>query len=199
MRKDIVVVGASCGILAPIIWSIFYLIAWSHSPWYEFGGHYLSDLGVGQGAWAFNTGNVIAGLLAIPFAVAVWKTLKPGWLPLLGSVFCAAGGVALAGVGIVNQNIDGHVEVTATFFILAFLFESILGLALIRNEKTRIAGYTVTVLLVATLIAGGIVGINPLSETIAVMEVLVWAFLVGGQVLLVTLKEGRPSREPQPR
>jgi len=64
-----------CGILAPIVFLIFYLVAWSLSPWYDFGGNYLSDLGVGEGAWAFNTGAVVAGLLAIPFAFAVWKTL----------------------------------------------------------------------------------------------------------------------------
>jgi hypothetical membrane protein len=197
MRKNVVVIGAACGVLAPIIWFIFYLIAWSQSPWYEFGGNYLSDLGVGDGGWAFNTGDVVAGLLAIPFAVAVWKTLRPGWLPMLGSIFCAAGGVALAGVGIINQDIDGHVEVTAAFFILALLYESFLALSLIRNEKTRIAGYVVSVLLIATLIAGGIIGINPLSETMAVMEILVWTSIAGFQILVVVHKDERSAEEPQ--
>lgn len=197
MRKDVVVIGAVCGILASIIWFIFYLIAWSQSPWYEFGEHYLSNLGVGEGAWAFNTGDVIAGLLAIPFAVAVWKTLKPGWLPMLGSIFCVAGGLALAGVGIINQDIDGHVEVSAAFFILALVFESLLSFSLIRNDKTRFTGYAVTVLLIATLIAGGIIGINPLSETIAIMEILVWALIVSVQVLMISLKDGTPLEDSQ--
>jgi hypothetical membrane protein len=196
MSRDFRFYGAVCGVLAPIIWLVFYLIAWSQSPWYEFGRYYLSDLGVGDGAWAFNTGDVIAGLLAIPFAVAIWKTLKPGWIPMLGSIFCAACGVALVGVGVVNQDLDGHMEFTAAFFILALLFESFLAYPLLKNEKTRIAGYIVAVLLIVSIVVGAIIGISPLSETLAVMEILVWASVVGIQILLVPLKEETPPEVP---
>lgn len=197
MRKDVVSIGSVCGLLAPIIWLIFYLIAWSQSPWYDFGRHYLSNLGVRDGGWAFNTGAVVAGTLAIPFAVAAWKTLRPGWFPLLGGVFCAAGGIALAGVGMVNQNIDGHYEFSAAFFILALLYESTLGAALIWNKKTRYVGIAVTILLMVTLTAGAFIGINALSETMAVMEILVWTFVVALQVLVISMKAGKPEEEAE--
>ncbi len=104
MSRDIRFYGAVCGIIAPIIWLIFYLIAWSQSPWYEFGGHYLSDLGVGEGAWAFNTGAVIAGYLAIPFSIGLWVTLRPGWLPLVGSAVGIVTGILLMCIGIFTED-----------------------------------------------------------------------------------------------
>lgn len=182
--------GAVCGILAPIIFLIFYLTAWSLSPWYDFGGDYLSDLGVGEGAWAYNTGVVIAGLLAAPFAIAIWKILPSSWLAKLGSIFCAAAGISLMGVGIVTEHQEGHLEISIAFFFLALLFGSFLALPLIRFPKTSFVGYLVTLTLIVTVVAVAILGFNPLSETIAVIEILIWVLIVSFQILLVTVKEG---------
>lgn len=194
MRWNISFIGSICGILAPIIFLVFYLIAWSQSPWYEFGGDYLSDLGVGEGAWAFNSGDIIAGLLAIPFAFAIWHTLKPGWIPLSGSIACAIGGIALVGVGIFTEDYGRtHYIVSVLFFLMAGLFQILLSWPLIKSPKTSKIGYVATALTMGTIIVAASIGANPLSETIAVFEILIWVLIVGTQVFLVTLREGRPQ------
>ncbi len=193
MRWNIPFVGSLCGVLAPIIFLLFHLIAWSQSPWYEFGGHYLSDLGVGEGAWAFNTGAIVAGLLAIPFALSIWYTLKPGWLPLAGGITCAIGGISLMGVGIFTEDYgETHFAVSVLFFTTAALFQILLAWPLVRFPKTSKAGYIVTALTIGTIIAAIIIGANPLSETIVVFEILIWTFIVGIQILIVTMKEEGP-------
>jgi hypothetical membrane protein len=193
MRWNVPLIGSICGILAPIIFLIFYFISLSQSPWYEFGGNYLSDLGVGEGAWAFNTGDIIAGLLAIPFALSIWHTLKPGWLPLIGSITCILGGIALVGVGIFTEDFgDIHFAVSVMFFSMAALFQILLAWPLIKSPKTKKAGYIVAALTIGTIIVAASIGANPLSETIAVFEILIWVLIVGIQVLLVTMKEGLP-------
>ena len=193
VSRKVVLYGAFCGILAPIVFLIFYLVAISQSPWYVFGEHYLSDLGVGEGAWAFNSGDIIAGLLAVPFALSIWYTLRPGWTPLLGSVMCAIGGVALVGVGIFTEDHGRtHYIVSVLFFLMAGLFQILLSWPLIKSQKTKKAGYVVTVLTMGTIVVAASIGANPLSETIAVFEILIWVLIVGIQIFLVALKEGRP-------
>ncbi len=177
-----------------MVFLIFYLISWSQSPWYVFGEYYLSDLGVGEGAWAFNTGDVVAGLLAIPFALSIWHTLKPGWLPLFGSFICILSGIALVGVGTFTEDFgDIHFAVSVLFFTTAALFQILLAWPLIKSPKTSKAGYIVTALMIGTIITVVIIGANPLSETIAVLEILVWAFIVGTQILFVTRQEKHPQ------
>lgn len=194
MNRKVVLFGALCGIFAPIVFLVFYLIAVSQSPWYVFGEHYLSDLGVGGGAWAFNSGDIIAGLLAIPFALAIWFTLRPGWIPLLGSVTCAIGGIALVGVGVFTEDFGRtHYIVSVLFFLTAGLFQILLSWPLIRSPKTKKAGYIVTALTMGTIIVAASIGANPLSETMVVFEILIWALIVGIQIFVVTLKEEQPQ------
>ena len=121
---------------------------------------------------------------------AIWYTLKPGWLPLLGSIICVVAGISLVGVGILTEDYGGtHYAVSVLFFITAALFQILLAWPLIRSPKTSKAGYIVTALTIGTIIAVIFTGANPLSETIAVFEILVWALIVGSQILVVTLKE----------
>ncbi len=192
MRKDIVVVGAVCGILAPIIWFVFYLIAWSQSPWYEFGGHYLSDLGVGEGAWAFNTGAVIAGYLAIPFSIGLWVTLRPGWLPLIGSAVGIVTGILLMCVGIFTKDYGSlHYVVSVLFFAFAALFQIILAWPLIRNPKTKTVGWAVTIMMLITVFTVGLIPPVPvpLLETVVVFEILAWTLVVAVLMLFIDTRQ----------
>ncbi|MCK5292098.1 MAG: DUF998 domain-containing protein [Thermoplasmata archaeon] len=194
MRKDIVVVGAVCGVLAPIIWFIFYLTAWSQSPWYEFGGHYLSDLGVGEGAWAFNTGAVIAGYLAIPFSIGLWVTLRPGWLPLIGSAVGIGTGILLMCVGIFTEDYGVlHFVVSGLFFTFAAFFQIIMAWPLIKNPKTKTVGWAVTIMMFVTVLFVGTIPPMTLLETVAVFEILVWTLVVAALMLFISTREiGRP-------
>ncbi len=184
--------GAICGILAPIIWLIFYLIAWSQSPWYELGGHYLSDLGVGEGAWAFNTGAVIAGYLAIPFSIGLWVTLRPGWLPLIGSAVGIGTGILLMCVGIFTEDYGSlHFVVSGLFFTFAAFFQIIMAWPLIKNPKTKTVGWAVTIMMLITVFTVGLIPPVPvpLLEMIAVFEILVWTLIVAALMLFINRRK----------
>lgn len=201
MRKDIVVIGAVCGVLAPIIWFVFYLIAWSQSPWYEFGGHYLSDLGVGEGAWAFNTGAVIAGYLAIPFSIGLWVTLRPGWLPLIGSAVGIVTGILLMCIGIFTEDYGSlHFVISGLFFTFAAFFQIIMAWPLIQNPKTKTVGWAVTIMMFVTVLFVGTIPPMTLLETVAVFELLVWTLIVAGLMLFIStrdIKRPIPASAPE--
>jgi hypothetical membrane protein len=55
------------GLLAVAWFLAMYSVAMSLDSVYVFGENYLSDLGVGEGAWAFNSGVIGAGVLFILF------------------------------------------------------------------------------------------------------------------------------------
>jgi hypothetical membrane protein len=195
MWRNIRLYGAACGVLAPITWIIFYLVAIILTPWYEFGGHYLSDLGVGEGAWAFNAGVVIAGFLAIPFSIGLWYTLRPGWLPLIGSVVGIVTGILLMCVGIFTEHYGGlHFLVSGLFFAFAAFFQIILAWPLIQNPKTKAVGSAVTIMmLISVFTLGGIPPIPlPLLETIAIFEIWVWTLVVAALMLFINTREIKP-------
>ncbi|MGB2582121.1 MAG: DUF998 domain-containing protein, partial [Thermoplasmata archaeon] len=55
--------------LACILFMLLYFIAMSQDPGYTFLENYLSDLGVGPGAWAFNSALMVSGAMLSLFAV----------------------------------------------------------------------------------------------------------------------------------
>jgi hypothetical membrane protein len=192
MLRNVKLYGAVCGVLAPIIWTIFYMVAVSLTSWYRFGEHYLSDLGVGEGAWAFNTGAVIAGFLGIPFSISLWYTLRPGWLPLIGSAMGVVTGVLLMCVGIFTEHYGGlHQVVSVLFFASAAFFQIILAWPLIQNPKTKAVGSAVTIMmLISVFTIGGIPPVPlPLLETIAVVEILVWTLVVAALLLFINTRD----------
>lgn len=191
MLRDLRKFGALCGILAPILFLVFYLISWNLSTEYVFGESYLSDLGVQEGAWAFNTGVVVAGILAIPFSLSLWMTLRPGWLPLIGYAVGIVTGLLLVGVGVFTEHYGGiHSVISVLFFAFVAFFQIILALPLIQNPKTKTVGWIVTIMMLITVFTlGGIPPVPlPLLETIAVIEILAWTLIVGAQILFISTR-----------
>lgn len=193
MSRNYLLIGAICGVLAPILFIITYAIAWSLSPWYVFGGNYLSDLGVGEGALAFNAGAIIAGILAIPFALSLWKTLEPGRLTTIGSFALVVSGVALVSVGVFTEDYGTlHTAVSGLFFLLVLITAPLLAEPLIRSLRFRRVGIVATALALGTVCIVAFVGINPLGETIAIIVILVWILILATQTLRVVMKAEEP-------
>ncbi|UCD92633.1 MAG: DUF998 domain-containing protein [Methanobacteriota archaeon] len=187
-------VGSICGIPAPIIFLICYLISWSQSPWYVFGGRYLSDLGVGEGAIAFNTGLIVAGLLALPFAFSLWRLLGTTISSSLGAIVLAASGIALMSVGIFTEDFGNlHFIVSVLFFSLTLLTVLLLIWPLIRSPRFKYVGFFSFILTLTTLAVVAPIGFNPLSETIAVMMILVWMLVVAARSTIISIKEDSPD------
>ena len=176
-----------------------YITAWALSPWYDFGGNYLSDLGVGEGAFAFNIGVMSAGLITIPFAWGLWNILREHILGKLGSVVCALAGIFLFLVGVFPEDqVPTHYIVSVSFFASLGVALMILALPMIRSHVFRrvAAPLTITIIVLSIVLVIPL-GAGPLMETIAVLEALVWLFVVSVQMILFARpkQEGIPAQE----
>lgn len=168
-----------------------YITAWALSPWYEFGGDYLSDLGVREGAFAFNIGVMSAGLITIPFAWGMWNTLREHILGKLGSLVCTLAGISLFLVGVFPEDqVPTHYIVSVSFFASLGVAVIILALPMVRSPVfRRVAAPLTVVMIVLTIVLVILLGAGPLMETIAVLEALMWAFVVSVQMILFARSE----------
>jgi len=174
-----------------------YITAWALSPWYDFGGNYLSDLGIGEGAFAFNIGVMSAGLITIPFAWGLWNILREHILGKLGSLVCALAGIFLFLVGVFPEDqVPTHYIVSASFFASLGVALMILALPMIRSPVFRrvAAPLTITIIVLSLGLAISIELVNqreagPLMETIAVLEALVWLSVASVQMILFARSE----------
>lgn len=181
--------GIACGLVAIVSFVVFYSIAMSLDSGYVFGKNYLSDLGVSGGAWAFNSGVIIAGALFIPFAVlGLRPALGNGLLPIACTVFMAISGLFLISIGIFTEDAgDVHGIVSYGFFLTMLVTLGAVAYALYRSKSLGNFGYLVTLVIFLFGLAMLPMGGGPLSETLAVLGILLWGLLIG-IALLVTGK-----------
>ena len=176
----------SLGIVAPAIFLVLYAIAMSSDASYTFGKNYLSDLGVGPGAWAFNSGLIIAGLLLVLFSLlGMRKVLGDVAISRVAVALLAFDGVLLACIGIFTEDYDPEHYIFSVSFFLTFLLTA--GLTTISFWKTKALG-TFGYAFSAFITALGLIllpmGGDPLSETIAVFTILVWGVAISSAALL---------------
>ncbi|MGQ9587175.1 MAG: DUF998 domain-containing protein [Thermoplasmata archaeon] len=172
--------GALCGIVAIAAFCLLYFVAMSLDSEYTFGENYLSDLGVREGAWAFNSGLVIAGVLLVVFTLF-------GLAPLVGRqkrnlpplVMMTMGGALLVSIGIFTEDNGGiHTIVSVWFFLTMWVAIILFTEAFYRTRALGRVGWIVSAsaALVGVLLVA--LGGTPLAETIAVMAILAWGLVV---------------------
>jgi hypothetical membrane protein len=185
---DPLLLGGVAGFVAVICFLVGYGTAWAMSPDYEFGGNFLSDLGVMEGATAFNLAAMSAGLAILPFTWGLWHALHESLLGKLGSVTCAVAGVFLFLVGVFpmrSEPIGIHYAVSVGFFSFVSITLILIILPLVRTPPFRSLSAPVSiVILILSVILIMPYGAGPLMETIAVLEIIIWGFIVSVQVLL---------------
>ena len=175
---------------------VFYLLAISRDPEYTFFDNYLSDLGVGQGAWAFNTGVVGAGMLLVVFAVlGLRSVMGTAVLPQAGAALFALSGAFLVNIGVFTEDAgDTHTFFSFAFFITALASFAVLTAYQYRDRPLGMLPFAAT----ATVFVGGMLlipfGANPATETVAVLLIVSWGLVVPS----VLLFHGRaqPARVP---
>ena len=178
--------GIACGLAAAVSFVALYTIAMSLDPSYLFGKNYLSDLGVSDGAWAFNSGVVIAGTLFVPFALfGLRPALGKGALSIICVVLMAIAGLFLISIGIFTEDAgDIHGVVSYGFFLTMLVTLGLVAYALNRSKSLGSSGYLVTLVIFLFGLAMLPMGGNPLSETLAVLGILLWGFLIGIALLI---------------
>lgn len=172
--------GLYCGLAAIAIFAILYVIAILQDPEYTFFDNYLSDLGVGPGALAFNSGLMISGALMIPFAIFGLRGLAGEERALrIGSMTVAFSGLFLINIGVFTEDAgDVHFAFSVAFFLSVLVALLILSFGFLKNKILGNTGAGVTVacaLLGIILLA---LGLKPETETVAVLAINAWGLAI---------------------
>ena len=115
-------VGAASGLAAIVAWVSLYLVAVALYPGYSIVDNYLSDLGhpsLAPGYWAFNAADILAGILFIPYGLAVGSVLRTR-LGKVGGAFVVLTGMGLILVGVFPEDSPYglHFVASLAFFLL---------------------------------------------------------------------------------
>jgi hypothetical membrane protein len=146
------------GILGPVVFCIFFLLAVENFSGYNPFTNYLSDLGVSPAGWFFNAGAAIGGIAGIVFGYAAKNLLRRK----AGPIMLMAGGLFLTLISIFTLASPFHTIFAGAFFLAAAVATAIIGLEF-KKSKTGI-------LLLATTAACILFAITyiPIIEHIAV-------------------------------
>jgi hypothetical membrane protein len=179
-------VGALCGIAGPMAFLVLYIVAMAGDPEYTFFENYLSDLGVGDAAWAFNSGVIIAGVLAFPFALLGIRPALNEGIPTTGAIVAILVGAAfLILVGIFTEDYSPtHYYVTIGFFMSMLVALGFFSWSLHSSEPLGKGAEVITDASFALGLVLAIFGFNPITETIAVPNIVVWATAIASILLL---------------
>lgn len=111
--------AARAGVVGPLVGFAATLTATASSPSFRWFGSALSDLGAPGAAtpWLFNGGLVLAGILTLPVAWALWVAAA-GRLQRLGAGLAGLTMLALALIGVFPSGDPLHLPVAVTFFVL---------------------------------------------------------------------------------
>jgi len=182
------IVGASAGLAAVSVFAVLYLTAMSLDSVYVFMENYLSDLGVREGAWAFNSGVIIAGVLFIVMDVfAVYPALGKDRAETTSVALLLVAASFLISVGIFTEDAgDLHGFVSYGFFLTMVVALGVLSYTLYRGEALGRPALFATLAAflfgVALLPFGG----TPAVETLAVLAILAWGLVMS----LLLLRHG---------
>jgi hypothetical membrane protein len=176
--------------LAPagcVMFLLLYAIAATQDPEYTFLDDYLSDLGVGPGAWAFNSALMLTGSMLFLFSVFGMTPLLPA-RPVYraGGALLALAGMLLVSVGIFTEDAgDTHLFLSYAFFLIVLASFGVLTVAMYRDRPLgALAFYLTGGLCIVGLTMVLALGANPFTETMAVMLIVVWGFVVPGRLFM---------------
>jgi len=171
-------VGAASGLAAIVAWVSLYLVAVALYPGYSIVDNYLSDLGhpsLAPGYWAFNAADILAGILFIPYGLAVGSVLRTR-LGKVGGAFVVLTGMGLILVGVFPEDSPYGLHFVASLAFFLLLTASAAALAIPFHTSPafgRLAGYLAGATVaasVAFLASGG----SKLLEHVAVYAGLIW-------------------------
>ena len=184
--------GASAGIVAPILAFTCILSAIASYPTFSWTNNALSDLGIIPGITGplFNFGLVASGLLSFNFAIfGLFTYFGKSWVGKIGSAFFAAATLALMAIGVFNESFSPtHYLVSVAFFMLAPISLFILTCAFWLSHQRRMAVFTVAVGVAAALpwlllFAFNYVPNVAIPEFLSGLAVSLWAIVLGKKML----------------
>ena len=199
--------GAVAGLAGVVIWTALYLLsaaAMAAGPGYSITENFLSDLGnpASPAPWAFNLADILAGLLAIPFGLALGGKLGGMWGRAAQAAIVLSG-IALIGVGVYPEgSLYGlHTTFSLAFFLLLTIALGLLLRPMFASRAFSPVGAWVTaiafvfaVAIVATFI--GRIGNDHLAEHLGVYAALVWQTSTGLHLWRASTEAAEPLAAP---
>jgi hypothetical membrane protein len=177
--------GAICGIAGPGGFLVLYGVAISGDTSYVFFEDWLSDLGIGEAAWAFNMAVIVAGVLTFPFfLLGIRPAIGSGIVAQLAVAMALVSAVLLILVGIYTEDyVLEHGIVSVGFFMSTLVALGLLSFVLHREdplgkEATLLTEMTFTVEVILTLM-----GFNPQTETVSVLSIVTWLIVLASILL----------------
>jgi hypothetical membrane protein len=185
-------IGASSGIVAPIVAFVCILTAIASYPTFSWTNNALSDLGVIPGITAslFNFGLLASGILAFNFAIfGLFTYFGKSWVGKIGSVVFAAATLALIAISVINEHFSPtHYLVSVAFFTLAPIALFILTVGFWLCRMRGLAGFTVAVGIAAAIPWLLLFGYNyvpnvAIPEFLSGLAVSAWVIVLGIRML----------------
>jgi len=150
--KKMLRIAGLCGIASPAVALSCVFIAISLSPWFSWSAYALSDLGIGEATWIFNSGLIAAGILSMIFAVGLWVVFKEQTVGRAGAVLFFIGVFALSGIGVFSEAAGAiHGYFSAAFFVLFPLSLFLLGGGAIVAGSWKLGFFTIATGVVAAI------------------------------------------------
>jgi len=144
-------VAGICGIAAPAVSLSCIFIAISLSPWFTWSGNALSDLGVGEAGWLFNSGLIAGGILTAVFAVGLFTSYRNA-ARRFGALLFLLSAFSLVGIGIFSEAAGRiHFYFSVAFFALLALSLVALGVSNILAKSRKIGAMALVVGFLAAL------------------------------------------------
>ena len=123
------VIGAVWGVLSV-------MISVALSPWFDWFNNALSDLGVSNVAAIFNSGLIVAGLLASIFGVAYVKSERDNIVGLCGGIILVIACISLIGIGVFSEAFGIiHFYFSVAFFVFVLISSLVLGIRFIVYKE----------------------------------------------------------------
>ncbi len=177
--------GAAFGLMSGISFLALYCLAVAIDPDYVFFEDYLSDLGVGPGAWAFNSAVIVSGTLLLLFAkYGLGQLLPKGGFTGIATLVLSVAGLFLIGVGVITEDYgDKHTVVSIGFFIALEVAIGLVSAALFRSNALGRTGWAFSSAVFVLCFGVGLFGANPATETVAVLVAVSWGLSLSSLTL----------------
>lgn len=169
IEKKFTKLSGLCGILGPTTALLMIFIAVSRAQWFSWTDNALSDLGVSEVAFLFNSAVIFAGVLNFFFALGVNRTYGQDRLSNIGSIILVLGGSSLGLVGVFTEDSPViHSLVAMGYFLLFPVALILLGYSLRINDRN----FGLFTILSGVLAFGGIFGLAGFYRGLAIPEIV---------------------------
>ncbi len=196
-RQMLIRFAGISGIIGSILPLILIFAATMLEKTFSWNRNALSDIGVSQTAWLFNSTLILSGLLNLLFALGLSSYLDKNRQLKIGVSLIIVGNVCLALVGVLTENyIIPHILVALGFLLLTPIGIIYIGSTEKGNQFGKVSLILGIIALLALIVLPLIAYIVNLQIGIAVPEfseslmLSIWTFLV-------SLKLLRPREHPK--